>query len=223
MYVPQECDPKLSMYSQWKTRPCASDSSTPAGIGPVEAMSLYDSRHHPHACVSVAKSRQAGRMLLTHSSHWTNRKRPTPSAAAPSPPEDAALGPPSQQPAAAAQQQQQQALTSAAQVAELAAHPAAARGEGQRCGGVPAPVVAAGAESGGGEQPKRVRIFAGGFKSNEDYTYVRGRGRGRYVCEECGIRCKKPSMLKKHIRTHTDLRPYTCRQCNFSFKTKGAC
>ena len=28
-------------------------------------------------------------------------------------------------------------------------------------------------------------------------------------------------MLKKHIRTHTDLRPYTCRQCNFSFKTKG--
>ena len=77
--------------------------------------------------------------------------------------------------------------------------------------------------SGGGDPVggKRVRIFAGGFKSNEEYTYVRGRGRGRYVCEECGIRCKKPSMLKKHIRTHTDLRPYTCRQCNFSFKTKG--
>lgn len=74
----------------------------------------------------------------------------------------------------------------------------------------------------GSDPAKRVRIFAGGFKSNEEYTYVRGRGRGRYVCEECGIRCKKPSMLKKHIRTHTDLRPYTCRQCNFSFKTKGS-
>ncbi|KYN04257.1 Zinc finger protein 40 [Cyphomyrmex costatus] len=71
------------------------------------------------------------------------------------------------------------------------------------------------------EKTKRVKIFDGGFESNEDYTYVRGRGRGRYVCEECGIRCKKPSMLKKHIRTHTDVRPYTCKHCTFSFKTKG--
>ncbi|XP_022116631.2 uncharacterized protein LOC110994347 [Pieris rapae] len=63
--------------------------------------------------------------------------------------------------------------------------------------------------------------LAGGFESNEEYTYVRGRGRGRYVCLECGIRCKKPSMLKKHIRTHTDVRPYTCIHCVFSFKTKG--
>lgn len=55
----------------------------------------------------------------------------------------------------------------------------------------------------------------GGYESNEDYTYVRGRGRGRYVCSECGIRCKKPSMLKKHIRTHTDVRPYTCQHCSF--------
>lgn len=30
--------------------------------------------------------------------------------------------------------------------------------------------------------------------------YVRGRGRGRYICDRCGIRCKKPSMLKKHIK-----------------------
>ncbi|CAN8017153.1 unnamed protein product [Ixodes persulcatus] len=72
-----------------------------------------------------------------------------------------------------------------------------------------------------GTSPKRVRIFEGGFKSNEAYTYVRGRGRGKYVCEECGIRCKKPSMLKKHIRTHTDLRPFSCHHCCFAFKTKG--
>lgn len=60
------------------------------------------------------------------------------------------------------------------------------------------------------------------YKSNEDYVYVRGRGRGKYICEECGIRCKKPSMLKKHIRTHTDVRPYVCKFCNFAFKTKGS-
>ncbi|XP_053324219.1 zinc finger protein 40 isoform X2 [Spea bombifrons] len=70
-------------------------------------------------------------------------------------------------------------------------------------------------------EPRRVKIFDGGYKSNEDYVYIRGRGRGKYICEECGIRCKKPSMLKKHIRTHTDVRPYHCNYCNFSFKTKG--
>lgn len=62
--------------------------------------------------------------------------------------------------------------------------------------------------------------LAGGFESNEEYTYVRGRGRGRYVCSECGIRCKKPSMLKKHIRTHTDVRPYTCLHCAFRYEMK---
>ncbi|XP_053316842.1 transcription factor HIVEP2 [Spea bombifrons] len=70
-------------------------------------------------------------------------------------------------------------------------------------------------------EPMRIKIFEGGFKSNEEYVYVRGRGRGKYICEECGIRCKKPSMLKKHIRTHTDVRPYVCKLCNFAFKTKG--
>uniref|UniRef100_A0A8D0H7V1 HIVEP zinc finger 3 n=1 Tax=Sphenodon punctatus TaxID=8508 RepID=A0A8D0H7V1_SPHPU len=70
-------------------------------------------------------------------------------------------------------------------------------------------------------EPPRIKIFEGGYKSNEEYVYVRGRGRGKYVCEECGIRCKKPSMLKKHIRTHTDVRPYVCKYCNFAFKTKG--
>uniref|UniRef100_A0A1A8IY35 Immunodeficiency virus type I enhancer binding protein 3b n=1 Tax=Nothobranchius kuhntae TaxID=321403 RepID=A0A1A8IY35_NOTKU len=70
-------------------------------------------------------------------------------------------------------------------------------------------------------EPSRVRIFEGGYRSNEEYIYVRGRGRGKYICGECGIRCKKPSMLKKHIRTHTDVRPYVCKHCNFAFKTKG--
>ena len=57
-----------------------------------------------------------------------------------------------------------------------------------------------------------VRTVEGGYKSlDDDYTYVRGRGRGRYVCNSCGIRCKKPSMLKKHIRTHSNFRPYTCK------------
>ncbi|XP_064836200.1 transcription factor HIVEP3-like [Oncorhynchus masou masou] len=71
------------------------------------------------------------------------------------------------------------------------------------------------------EPPPRIWICEGGYRSSEEYVYVRGRGRGRYVCEECGIRCKKPSMLRKHIRLHTDSRPYICKHCNFAFKTKG--
>lgn len=66
--------------------------------------------------------------------------------------------------------------------------------------------------------PKKV---TGGVKSLDPYVYIRGRGRGKYICNECGIRCKKPSMLKKHIRSHTNLRPYVCLHCHFSFKTKG--
>lgn len=95
------------------------------------------------------------------------------------------------------------------------------------------------------EEP--AKNILGGYESNDDYTYVRGRGwyytrfpytlhvfrrvwlfanvkqsdlftgRGRYVCDQCGIRCKKPSMLKKHIRTHSNDRPYTCSHCNFRF------
>ncbi|CAL1540433.1 unnamed protein product, partial [Lymnaea stagnalis] len=78
-------------------------------------------------------------------------------------------------------------------------------------------------ELGSSKEGKRqkLRLSKGGFKSNEKYEYIRGRGWGKYICELCGIRCKKPSMLKKHLRTHTDLRPYHCRHCHFSFKTKG--
>jgi len=47
-------------------------------------------------------------------------------------------------------------------------------------------------------------------RTEEVDVYVRGRGRGRYVCDRCGIRCKKPSMLKKHYKSHTNIRPFTC-------------
>jgi len=68
---------------------------------------------------------------------------------------------------------------------------------------------------------KRVWIFPGGYRSTESYVYVRGRGRGRYVCATCGVRCKKPSVLRKHLRSHTDVRPHHCHICDVGFKTKG--
>lgn len=44
---------------------------------------------------------------------------------------------------------------------------------------------------------------------------------GKYVCSYCGRPCAKPSVLQKHIRSHTGERPYPCAPCGFSFKTKS--
>lgn len=44
---------------------------------------------------------------------------------------------------------------------------------------------------------------------------------GKYQCTYCGRLCAKPSVLQKHIRSHTGERPYPCPPCGFSFKTKS--
>lgn len=44
---------------------------------------------------------------------------------------------------------------------------------------------------------------------------------GRHVCPYCQLNCSKPSVLQKHIRAHTNERPYPCVPCGFAFKTKS--
>lgn len=44
---------------------------------------------------------------------------------------------------------------------------------------------------------------------------------GRYICQYCQLICTKPSVLEKHIRAHTNERPYPCTLCGFAFKTKS--
>lgn len=44
---------------------------------------------------------------------------------------------------------------------------------------------------------------------------------GRYVCPYCSLNCSKPSVLRKHIRAHTNERPYPCVPCGFAFKTRS--
>ena len=41
------------------------------------------------------------------------------------------------------------------------------------------------------------------------------------VCPYCDISCTKPSVLDKHIRTHTNERPYPCNPCKIAFKTQS--
>ncbi|KAL1123582.1 hypothetical protein AAG570_002658 [Ranatra chinensis] len=44
---------------------------------------------------------------------------------------------------------------------------------------------------------------------------------GRYQCPHCGLVCAKPSVLQKHIRAHTNERPFPCLPCGIAFKTKS--
>lgn len=44
---------------------------------------------------------------------------------------------------------------------------------------------------------------------------------GKYICSYCNLACSKPSVLQKHIRAHTNERPYPCVSCGFSFKTRS--
>lgn len=44
---------------------------------------------------------------------------------------------------------------------------------------------------------------------------------GKHVCPYCQLNCSKPSVLRKHIRAHTNERPYPCKPCGFAFKTRS--
>ncbi|XP_046383881.1 uncharacterized protein LOC124154296 isoform X2 [Ischnura elegans] len=205
MYVAQgPAHPRLSMYSNWKV--CEAVTAEPFGLEPGKAMRLYDSRHRP-SDTSVAPSQSDGSnaMILTHSSYWLLKK------------ERDVLGEKEE-----TVEVKEEAVDMEEKMDKENGKSAATSVKSERTKESEQQCTKSSADAEGQSQPPaRVKIFAGGFESNEEYIYVRGRGRGRYVCEECGIRCKKPSMLKKHIRTHTDVRPFTCRHCCFSFKTKG--
>lgn len=51
---------------------------------------------------------------------------------------------------------------------------------------------------------------------------VNNNGAGRHICPYCNLNCTKPSVLEKHIRSHTNERPYPCVTCGgLAFKTKS--
>lgn len=207
MYVPQSTDPKLSMYSNWQLRKPAEDN--PLNLTPYQHMSLYNSRKVDQT-YTVAKPRELN-LIQTHSSYWTFKEEKEKNKSKEEKHKD--------KDPKVVKNEDPVTRTSEPSSSEDN-RPAIKREPEEECA-EPSSKNSDDAETSDSSTVKRIKIFEGGFKSSEDYTYVRGRGRGRYVCGVCEIRCKKPSMLKKHIRTHTDLRPYACSHCTFSFKTKG--
>lgn len=67
------------------------------------------------------------------------------------------------------------------------------------------------------EFPIKTDIIENDFVKDIQYS---GSG-GRHVCPYCKLSCAKPSVLQKHIRAHTNERPYPCVPCGFAFKTKS--
>ncbi|XP_057359104.1 zinc finger protein 831 isoform X2 [Manis pentadactyla] len=47
------------------------------------------------------------------------------------------------------------------------------------------------------------------------------RSAGKHLCPHCGRDCLKPSVLEKHIRSHTGERPFPCATCGIAFKTQS--
>lgn len=206
MFVLQSTDPKLSMYSNWQSKPA---KEHPFKLEPYSAMSLYQSCKRDRT-FTVAQPKELD-LIQTHSTYWTFKQ-----AKEKHKDEDKARPGDKDPPEVKSEESSGVGMAKAPEAnvvdgtgliikreAEDASRECPSRSSDE----------SEGTEGSGGT--KRIKIFEGGFKSTEDYTYVRGRGRGRYVCGTCGIRCKKPSMLRKHCRTHTDLRPYACTHCSF--------
>ncbi|XP_008591518.1 PREDICTED: zinc finger protein 831 [Galeopterus variegatus] len=49
----------------------------------------------------------------------------------------------------------------------------------------------------------------------------KARNAGKHLCPHCGRDCLKPSVLEKHIRSHTGERPFPCATCGIAFKTQS--
>ena len=203
MYAPQGPNSKLSMYSNWQIKP-----EDPLKLVPYPAMSLYQSCKRDRT-YTIAQPKELD-LIQTHSSYWTFKQKKEKHKEEEAKPGDKEVPEiKSEEPtsASSAKGSEANSLEETGVVIKREAEDASGECPGRSSDD------SEGAESIGSN--KRIKIFEGGFKSTEDYTYVRGRGRGRYVCGTCGIRCKKPSMLRKHCRTHTDLRPYACSHCSF--------
>uniref|UniRef100_A0A4W3JAM5 C2H2-type domain-containing protein n=1 Tax=Callorhinchus milii TaxID=7868 RepID=A0A4W3JAM5_CALMI len=50
---------------------------------------------------------------------------------------------------------------------------------------------------------------------------IKAKKLSQCVCPQCGRDCAKPSVLQKHVRSHTGERPFPCSTCGVSFKTQS--
>uniref|UniRef100_A0A8D2KT73 C2H2-type domain-containing protein n=2 Tax=Varanus komodoensis TaxID=61221 RepID=A0A8D2KT73_VARKO len=78
------------------------------------------------------------------------------------------------------------------------------------------------------KQPGSISIVGGSLvlpQNSSPYTPLGSPGKcknaGKYLCKHCGRDCLKPSVLEKHMRSHTGERPFPCTTCGTAFKTQS--
>lgn len=75
MFVPQETNPKLSMYSNWQVMPAKEELS---GYTPGQMISLYSSKQKREFKPITINSKVGEPLIFTHSSYWTYRSQDQP-------------------------------------------------------------------------------------------------------------------------------------------------
>ncbi|XP_060628002.2 zinc finger protein 831 isoform X1 [Anolis sagrei] len=83
-------------------------------------------------------------------------------------------------------------------------------------------------QSGLQKQPETIKIVSGLPILAHNYSPCSPLGSpgkcknaGKYLCKHCGRDCLKPSVLEKHVRSHTGERPFPCTICGIAFKTQS--
>ncbi|XP_062835057.1 zinc finger protein 831 isoform X2 [Anolis carolinensis] len=78
------------------------------------------------------------------------------------------------------------------------------------------------------KQPETIKIVSGFPVLAQNYSPCSPLGSpgkcknaGKYLCKHCGRDCLKPSVLEKHVRSHTGERPFPCTICGIAFKTQS--
>ncbi|XP_077492508.1 zinc finger protein ZIPIC-like, partial [Amblyomma americanum] len=76
-----------------------------------------------------------------------------------------------------------------------------------------------------GEKPYKCADCGRQFADSCYFTRHRrlhsGNAEGLFPCPHCGKKCLFIAVLKRHLLTHTDARPYACPQCGKKFRESG--
>lgn len=177
---------KLSIYSNWQT--CAESNPHPLGFSPKDVMSLYDSRQSQQQ-----QCQRCGKYTIAGQTKYTTLHSQSLICASDKLSEKLKFN----------------TNTTVTSSSDTHHHHSNAEIETRSIGVVSSVSELSAAQS------SSIQDFSisGGFKTtNDNYSFNRGRG-SRLICSKCGIRSKKLSMLKKHNRSHSDTRSFTCKQC----------